>query len=111
MRPPVRQILGEIPCRRIHNVVGAHSPRARDSSFWTATRHRPGIGRHTTEAFMKAFRVSVVLVIVCAGFQLHGAAQRAAGRPLAIDDYYRMQTVASPSISPDGRWVVFTVAT
>jgi dipeptidyl aminopeptidase/acylaminoacyl peptidase len=32
------------------------------------------------------------------------------GRPLAIDDYYRIQTVANPQISPDGRWVVFTVS-
>ena len=30
------------------------------------------------------------------------------GRPLAIEDYYRIQTVGSPEISPDGRWVVFS---
>jgi len=41
-----------------------------------------------------------------------GAAQSPArGRALAIEDYYRFQTVASPAISPDGRWVVFTVST
>jgi dipeptidyl aminopeptidase/acylaminoacyl peptidase len=34
-----------------------------------------------------------------------------AGRPLAIEDYYRIQTVASPQISPDGSWVLFTVST
>jgi dipeptidyl aminopeptidase/acylaminoacyl peptidase len=40
------------------------------------------------------------------------AAQQAArGRALAIEDYYRVQTVASPSIAPNGRWVAFTVAT
>ena len=33
------------------------------------------------------------------------------GRPLAIEDYYRVQTINSPQISPDGRWVVFTVGT
>jgi dipeptidyl aminopeptidase/acylaminoacyl peptidase len=32
-------------------------------------------------------------------------------RALTIEDYYRIQTVQSPSISPDGRWVTFTVAT
>lgn len=32
-------------------------------------------------------------------------------RPLRIEDYYRLQTVGSPSISPDGRWVTYTVAT
>jgi dipeptidyl aminopeptidase/acylaminoacyl peptidase len=34
-----------------------------------------------------------------------------AGRPLAIEDYYRIQTVASPQISPDGAWVAYTVST
>ncbi|MGH7562159.1 MAG: S9 family peptidase [Gemmatimonadales bacterium] len=34
-----------------------------------------------------------------------------AGRPLAIEDYYRIQTVAIPRISPDGRWVSFTSST
>lgn len=32
-------------------------------------------------------------------------------RPLAIEDYYRIQAVASPRISPDARWVIFTVST
>lgn len=33
------------------------------------------------------------------------------GRPLAIEDYYRLQTVGSPALSPDARWVTFTVST
>ena len=32
------------------------------------------------------------------------------GRPLAIEDYYRIQTVGSPLLSPDGRWVAYTVS-
>jgi dipeptidyl aminopeptidase/acylaminoacyl peptidase len=32
-------------------------------------------------------------------------------RALTLEDYYHVQTVGSPQISPDGRWVVFTVAT
>ena len=35
------------------------------------------------------------------------AARADAGRPLALEDYYRVQTASSPAISPDGRWVVF----
>src|SRR5215470_1868848 len=31
-----------------------------------------------------------------------------AGRPIALQDYYRIETAATPAISPDGRWVVFT---
>jgi dipeptidyl aminopeptidase/acylaminoacyl peptidase len=37
-------------------------------------------------------------------------AQRA-GRALAIEDYYHVQLVASPQVSPDGRWVIFNVST
>ena len=35
----------------------------------------------------------------------------APARALAIEDYYRIQTVGSPSISPNGNWVSFTIAT
>ncbi len=47
---------------------------------------------------------------LAAGFAppLH-AQQAARGRALAIEDYYRMKTVGSPQLSPDGRWVAFTV--
>jgi dipeptidyl aminopeptidase/acylaminoacyl peptidase len=38
-------------------------------------------------------------------------AQSPAGRALTIEDYYRVRNVGSPSISPDGRWVAFTVTT
>jgi dipeptidyl aminopeptidase/acylaminoacyl peptidase len=34
-----------------------------------------------------------------------------AGRALTLEDYYRIQTVANPAISPGGKWVSFTVAT
>src|SRR5271165_3858966 len=30
-----------------------------------------------------------------------------AGRPIQLDDYYRIEAAATPAISPDGRWVVF----
>src|SRR5579863_755695 len=31
----------------------------------------------------------------------------AAVRPMSLEDYYRVETAATPAISPDGRWVVF----
>ena len=43
--------------------------------------------------------------------QPSATAARVTGRALAIEDYYAVKTVASPSISPDGRWVTFTVMT
>lgn len=33
------------------------------------------------------------------------------GRALAIEDFYRLKTVGAPELSPDGRWVAFTVST
>src|SRR5580765_8299008 len=39
------------------------------------------------------------------------AALRATGRALTIEDYYRIKTVGAPQMSPNGRWVLFTVTT
>jgi len=39
------------------------------------------------------------------------SAQTPNGRPLAIEDYYKVKTVGNPDLSPDGRWVAFTVST
>ena len=33
------------------------------------------------------------------------------GRALAVEDFYRVKTVAAPEISPDGRWASFSVMT
>jgi dipeptidyl aminopeptidase/acylaminoacyl peptidase len=34
-----------------------------------------------------------------------------AGRPVQLEDYYRIEGAATPAISPDGRWVVFSRST
>jgi hypothetical protein len=33
------------------------------------------------------------------------------GRAVTIEDYYRIQTIGNPSISPAGTWVAFTITT
>src|SRR5262245_26476603 len=33
------------------------------------------------------------------------------GRPIQIDDYYRVKTIGAPQLSPDGKWVAFTLST
>jgi dipeptidyl aminopeptidase/acylaminoacyl peptidase len=56
----------------------------------------------------------MVGVIVCGliGLQASPQAQQsAAGRALTIEDYYHVQMVTNPQISPDGRWVIFSVGT
>ena len=30
-------------------------------------------------------------------------------RPLAADDFYQLQRVSDPHLSPDGAWIVYTV--
>ena len=52
--------------------------------------------------------VSFTLSFVAA---LGVSAQSPTGRPLAIEDYYRVKTVGNPDLSPDGKWVAFTVST
>ncbi|HXT13986.1 MAG TPA: S9 family peptidase [Gemmatimonadaceae bacterium] len=49
---------------------------------------------------------AATIAVLCSS-ALHGQS----GRPLAIEDYYRVPTVGSPSLSPDGRWVSYTVTT
>ena len=44
---------------------------------------------------------------LCADAQSAPAPQPPKGRPLAIEDYYRVKTVGSPELSPDGRWVAY----
>lgn len=52
-----------------------------------------------------AFSLSVAFASV-------GSAQAPASRrSLAIEDYYRVQSLGSPVMSPDGKWVAFTLST
>src|SRR5262245_915418 len=55
--------------------------------------------------------LSNAVLLVC--LTLHGGAQRPAGsrRALTIEDYYRIQSVGNVKISPNGKWVTFSVAT
>jgi dipeptidyl aminopeptidase/acylaminoacyl peptidase len=57
---------------------------------------------------MKKRLVFACAVVTCAIAPV--LAQRpSSGRALTIEDFYHLQTVGSPQISPNGRWVVFTV--
>jgi len=38
---------------------------------------------------------------------IFSVARADAARPLALEDYYRIETASTPAISPDGRWVAF----
>lgn len=61
---------------------------------------------------MKTRMMCGVALCLLSAMAASPSAQRASnGRALAIEDYYHVQTVGSPQISPDGRWVSFTVGT
>ncbi len=49
-------------------------------------------------------RVALLLLVPCVAF-----AQ--AKRPLTLDDYYQIEQVGNPAISPDGKWVAFVRGT
>jgi dipeptidyl aminopeptidase/acylaminoacyl peptidase len=55
-----------------------------------------------------AFVASAALPCAAAS---QGAATTTKGRPLAIEDYYRVKTVGAPAMSPDGKQVAFMVST
>ena len=51
------------------------------------------------------------LVIVSVALTVSASGQAPRGRALAIEDYYRIKSVGDPQISPNGRWVAYTVST
>jgi len=55
-------------------------------------------------------RITTLAVLVGGALGAVGA-QAPRGRALAIEDYYKVKTVGGADLSPDARWVAFTVTT
>ncbi len=76
----------------------------------TRVSHRTPRAPMALIAVLCAFSVlSADPVALCA--QQAPATSNASRRPLAIEDYYVVKTVGAPELSPDGRWVAYTVST
>jgi dipeptidyl aminopeptidase/acylaminoacyl peptidase len=61
---------------------------------------------------MKRHAFLLILAILAFGFgQLVVSAQQPAKRPVKIDDFARLKSVGDPQLSPDGKWVAYTVST
>ena len=68
-------------------------------------RHPFAVG----EAIMRSVRIATALLL-CSPILV--SAQSPGGtRPLRVGDMYRLKNVGSPEISPDGKWVAYTVST
>ena len=59
---------------------------------------------------MRLLRLVASLLLATLALQIPIHSQPATGRALAIEDYYRVQTVGNPTISPDAKWVTYTVS-
>jgi dipeptidyl aminopeptidase/acylaminoacyl peptidase len=55
---------------------------------------------------MLTLKRTIILAFVASSF----AHAQKPGRPLAIEDYYRVKNVGNPELSPDGKWVAYTVS-
>jgi dipeptidyl aminopeptidase/acylaminoacyl peptidase len=55
-------------------------------------------------------RLALTLLLPIVALPL-AAAEGAGRRPLALEDLFKMQRLSDPALSPDGRWVAYTVAT
>ncbi len=53
-----------------------------------------------------------LLAVLAIGFgQVVVSAEQPAKRPVKIDDFARLRSVGDPQLSPDGKWVAYTVGT
>ena len=56
-------------------------------------------------------KILAIAAAVCIAVTTSVEGQAPRGRALTIEDYYRIKTVGDPLISPDGKWVAFTLTT
>ena len=71
---------------------------------------RGRVVRERPKLFASSIAGLVVALSATAGGQ-SAPSPASHGRPLAIEDFYRIKTVGAPALSPDGAWVAFTVIT
>ncbi len=58
---------------------------------------------------VRAGTALLMAALVCVA--VPAAQKPSSGRPLTIEDYYRVQTIGNASFSPNSKWVTYTVAT
>src|SRR5713226_5617884 len=69
-------------------------------------------GVHRRKIGMKSFTMRCVLAgALLLGAGLAVSAQEAAKHPITFDDMIKLHRITEPQVSPDGKWVAYTVAT
>jgi dipeptidyl aminopeptidase/acylaminoacyl peptidase len=60
-----------------------------------------------------SFVLAIILLLPCTklGLAYAQAAAAVAKRALTVDDYFDIKTVSDPQISPEGKWIAYTVTT
>src|SRR5271154_346910 len=70
------------------------------------------IGKGAGMKFQRKIALVVMLMVVAGVARAQNSSAAGAGRRvLAVDDYFRIKEVGDPQISPDGKWVAYTVET
>ncbi|PYS21562.1 MAG: hypothetical protein DMG11_27815, partial [Acidobacteria bacterium] len=55
---------------------------------------------------MRGFKVAIVCLLIA------GSVEAQSGkRPIGLDDLAKIKAVGDPQVSPDGKWVAYTVGT
>jgi dipeptidyl aminopeptidase/acylaminoacyl peptidase len=57
--------------------------------------------------FLTGFTAAAALIFAAGSFASPAAAQR----PITIDDYFQIREVHDPQVSPDGKWIAYSVKT
>src|SRR5262249_22133416 len=68
------------------------------------------IGGRLMTPFVRPLRVSTVALVLL-GASFGSSAAQTARRALTLADLSAIKSVGDPRVSPDGRWVVYTVGT
>jgi len=59
----------------------------------------------------KLARLVLTLALVLSAFAGKQAAPQVSRRPITLDDLARLRAVGDPQVSPDGKWIAYTVGT
>jgi len=61
--------------------------------------------------FRKITTLIVFFVFLLTSFSYVSAQKQSTLRPITVDDFFKIKRVGNPRLSPDGKWVAYTVST